>query len=86
MRKGVVHSGPLRGATLHELWTSGEEIFGSDYKTHTYARFPMLIAARCARTTLSSGPSTRHEPGSGAGNGDVVACRRPAGPKHLRWT
>ena len=52
--QSVVHGGPLRGTTLHDLWTSRrEEIFGSDYKTHTAARFPMLIKLLDARERLS---------------------------------
>ena len=52
--QSVVHGGPLRGTTLHDLWTSRrEEIFGPDYKTHTAARFPMLIKLLDARERLS---------------------------------
>ena len=52
--QSVVHSGPLRGTTLHDIWTSRrEEIFGPDYKAHTAARFPMLIKLLDARERLS---------------------------------
>jgi mannose-6-phosphate isomerase len=52
--QSVVHSGPLRGTTLHELWTSRRsEIFGSAYETGAAARFPMLIKLLDARERLS---------------------------------
>jgi mannose-6-phosphate isomerase len=52
--QSVVHDGPLRGTTLHELWASSRgEIFGSAYEPHTAARFPMLIKLLDARERLS---------------------------------
>jgi mannose-6-phosphate isomerase len=52
--QSVVHSGPLRGSTLHELWTSKRrEIFGSDYENHPAARFPILIKLLDAHDRLS---------------------------------
>ena len=40
--QSVVHNGPYRGTTLHELWTSKrEEIFGNAYVRTTLRRvFP----------------------------------------------
>ncbi|HEY5741730.1 MAG TPA: type I phosphomannose isomerase catalytic subunit, partial [Terrimicrobiaceae bacterium] len=52
--QSVVHNGPLRGATLHELWNSQrEEIFGAAYHSHEAKRFPLLIKLRDARERLS---------------------------------
>jgi mannose-6-phosphate isomerase len=52
--QSVVHRGPLRGTTLHELWTSKRgEIFGSIYEAHAAARFPILIKLLDARERLS---------------------------------
>jgi mannose-6-phosphate isomerase len=52
--QSVVHNGPLRGTTLHELWTSRrEEIFGSAYRNHEAKRFPILIKLLDARERLS---------------------------------
>jgi mannose-6-phosphate isomerase len=52
--QSVVHGGPLRGTTLHDLWTSRrEEIFGPAYRTHPAARFPILIKLLDARERLS---------------------------------
>jgi mannose-6-phosphate isomerase len=52
--QSVVHSGALRGSTLHELWASRrEEIFGRDYRSHAAARFPILIKLLDARERLS---------------------------------
>lgn len=53
--QSVVHSGPLRGTTLHELWTTSRraEIFGTAYENHAAARFPILIKLLDARERLS---------------------------------
>jgi len=52
--QSVVHNGPLRGAILHELWTSRRgEIFGNAYETHAAKRFPILIKLLDARERLS---------------------------------
>ena len=52
--QSVVHNGPLRGTTLHELWRSKRgEIFGSAYQTHAAVRFPILIKLLDARERLS---------------------------------
>lgn len=50
--QSVVHEGKLRGATLHELWTTHrEELFGR--KCPDSERFPLLIKLLDARETLS---------------------------------
>ena len=52
--QSVVHNGPLKGTTLHELWTSRRgEIFGPAYETHATTRFPLLIKLLDARERLS---------------------------------
>ncbi|CAN5536133.1 class I mannose-6-phosphate isomerase [soil metagenome] len=52
--QSVVHTGPLRGATLNELWTTKRaEIFGSAYLAMTAPRFPVLIKLLDARERLS---------------------------------
>jgi mannose-6-phosphate isomerase len=52
--QSVVHNGPYRGKTLHDLWTSKrEEIFGSAYANHPAPRFPILIKLLDARERLS---------------------------------
>jgi mannose-6-phosphate isomerase len=52
--QSVVHNGPLRGTTLHELWTSSRgEIFGAAYEAHAAKRFPILIKLLDARERLS---------------------------------
>ncbi len=52
--QSVVHEGSLRGATLHELWTSHRaEIFGDVYASHPAPRFPILIKLLDARERLS---------------------------------
>lgn len=52
--QSVVHTGPLRGATLHELWTTRRvEIFGAAYERHPAPRFPLLIKMLDARDRLS---------------------------------
>lgn len=52
--QSVVHVGPLRGATLHELWTGQrDQIFGVAYRGHSARRFPVLIKLLDARERLS---------------------------------
>jgi len=52
--QSVVHSGPLRGRTLHELWADHrEEVFGPAYATHPSPRFPILCKLLDARERLS---------------------------------
>lgn len=52
--QSVVHNGPLRGTTLHELWTAHRaEIFGAAYVRHEAPRFPILIKLLDARERLS---------------------------------
>lgn len=52
--QSVVHTGPLRGTTLNQLWTSHrEEVFGKPYASHPAPRFPMLIKLLDARDRLS---------------------------------
>jgi mannose-6-phosphate isomerase len=49
--QSVVHEGPLRGTTLHELWCKQrEEIFG---KVHDSSRFPILAKLLDAQENLS---------------------------------
>ena len=49
--QSIVATGPLRGKTLHELWTQHrQEIFG---KAPDTPRFPLLIKILDARETLS---------------------------------
>lgn len=50
--QSVVHTGPLRGKTLHELWTDYRpEIFGS--RAMESPRFPLLFKLLDARERLS---------------------------------
>jgi len=50
--QSVVDEGPLKGTTLHELWTKRRgEIFGEDWGQHP--RFPILIKVLDARDDLS---------------------------------
>jgi len=52
--QSVVHNGPLRGLTLHELWTSHrQEVFGAAYAHHEASHFPILIKILDARERLS---------------------------------
>jgi mannose-6-phosphate isomerase len=52
--QSIVHSGPFRGTTLHELWANQRaEIFGEAYAGHPSARFPLLIKLLDARERLS---------------------------------
>ena len=49
--QSVVHEGPLRGTTLHELWCKyREEIFG---KVQDFSRFPILAKLLDAQENLS---------------------------------
>lgn len=52
--QSVVHQGPLRGSTLHELWQNHREaVFGRDYLLHPATRFPLLVKLLDARERLS---------------------------------
>jgi mannose-6-phosphate isomerase len=52
--QSIVHSGPFRGKTLHELWSNHRvELFGEAYAAHPSARFPLLIKLLDARERLS---------------------------------
>jgi len=52
--QSVVHAGPLRGSTLHDLWTKNRgEIFGAPYARHPAPRFPILVKLLDARERLS---------------------------------
>ncbi len=52
--QSIVHAGPLRGKSLHELWTDERaEIFGGDYLPHPSPRFPLLVKLLDARERLS---------------------------------
>lgn len=52
--QSIVHSGALRGKSLHELWSGHrEEIFGEAYAAHPSARFPLLVKLLDARERLS---------------------------------
>jgi mannose-6-phosphate isomerase len=52
--QSLVHSGPLRGRSLHDLWTTKRsEIFGSGYVSHPAPRFPILLKLLDAREPLS---------------------------------
>ena len=51
--QSVVHCGPLRGATLNELWTERrEQVFGARY-TGATGRFPLLFKLLDASEKLS---------------------------------
>ncbi len=51
--QSVVHDGPLRGHTLHELWTHRRaEIFGADLEGKS-ERFPLLVKMLDAQERLS---------------------------------
>ena len=52
--QSVVHNGPLKGKTLHELWTGHRtEIFGEKHRGNPSPRFPLLIKLLDARERLS---------------------------------
>ncbi len=52
--QSVVHQGPLRGSTLHELWQNHREaVFGREYLAHPAKRFPLLVKLLDARDRLS---------------------------------
>ncbi len=52
--QSVVHEGPLKGMTLHELWSKHRvEIFGSRHQGNPSPRFPLLIKLLDARERLS---------------------------------
>lgn len=52
--QSVVHEGPLREKTLHDLWVNHrEDVFGPLYVNQTSPRFPILIKILDARERLS---------------------------------
>lgn len=52
--QSVVHSGTLKGTTLHELWTHQRvPIFGEAYAGHPSPRFPLLLKILDAQDRLS---------------------------------
>lgn len=52
--QSVVHDGPYRGKTLHDLWTMHrKEVFGTSHDRHPSPRFPILIKILDARERLS---------------------------------
>ncbi len=52
--QSVVHNGPLKGKTLHDLWTNQRtEIFGEKHQSNPSPRFPLLIKLLDARERLS---------------------------------
>ncbi len=52
--QSIVHSGRLKGTTLHELWSNHRaEIFGAPYAAHPSPRFPLLVKLLDARERLS---------------------------------
>jgi len=52
--QSVVHEGPLRGKTLHELWTGHREsVFGRKHLGNRSPRFPLLAKLLDARDRLS---------------------------------
>ena len=72
--QSVVHDGPLRGLTLHELWTDHREpIFGAGLPES--ARFPLLFKLLDAQERLSV---QVHPPAS-------VAARLGGEPKTEMW-
>lgn len=50
--QSVVHSGPLRGKTLHELWTGSRSLVFGD-RAGSASRFPLLIKILDAQDRLS---------------------------------
>ena len=52
--QSVVHEGPLKGATLHDLWSKHRtSLFGERHATNPSFRFPLLIKLLDARERLS---------------------------------
>jgi len=52
--QSVVHEGPLKGATLHDLWSKHREsLFGKRHAANPSPRFPLLIKLLDARERLS---------------------------------
>ena len=52
--QSIVHNGPLKGKSLHELWTTDRaEIFGHGHLANPAPRFPLLIKLLDARERLS---------------------------------
>src|SRR5476651_2693309 len=51
--QSVVHAGPLKGMTLHELWTDcGEPVFGRNFSSRA-PQFPLLLKLLDAQERLS---------------------------------
>ncbi len=52
--QSVVHDGPLRGLTLHELWTEHRAaVFGENLGANDGGRFPLLVKILDAQEKLS---------------------------------
>lgn len=52
--QSVVHEGPLKGTTLHELWSGNRaSLFGEHHLANPSPRFPLLIKLLDARERLS---------------------------------
>lgn len=52
--QSIVHEGPLRGTSLHQLWADERaEIFGDDYLPDPSFRFPLLVKLLDAHERLS---------------------------------
>lgn len=52
--QSIVHEGPLRGTSLHQLWADERaEVFGDDYLPDPSFRFPLLVKLLDARERLS---------------------------------
>lgn len=69
--QSVVHHGPLKGKTLHELWkTRRGEIFGSRHAANPSERFPLLIKLLDARERLS----VQVHPPDGSGGDPKTEC------------
>lgn len=52
--QSIVHVGPWRGQSLHELWSHHrQELFGDVYATQPSERFPLLVKLLDARERLS---------------------------------
>jgi len=63
--QSVVHRGPLRGTTLHELWQKHREaVFGREYLSHPAPRFPLLVKLldACQRLSLQVHPPANLAP------------------------
>ena len=52
--QSVVHTGAMRGSSLHDLWSGARaEVFGDDYLADPSLRFPLLVKLLDARERLS---------------------------------